>query len=267
MQTKIITKNEYKAKYKALRDRYTILEFRWSDFSESEKKEIYKEADILYQKASKIGANTGLARLPEKKYIDSLCGVMAEFATTKFFNDFLNNNWNAHRPIVTTVHNQVDISLNHKQTNYKVEVRSSFVQNGIAFALYGIHSTGKYKDKTYFDVLGTYKQPKNKEDFESVKDLFMRVLFDISSESSDTFKEDKSFYKDRKYFKDKYINRNEPFYIIGGMSGKKIMKEEYTKPLSVRDLSQYTSLEDIQEGEYNVAEISKINDVEHFLNL
>lgn len=265
MQTKVITSKDYKSKYKANRDKYTILEFNWSDFSEEEKQNIYKEADILYEKADETSANTGKPRDPETKYIDSLSGVMAEFAVTKFFNEILNDNWNARRPIVTTTHNQVDIDLEYKETNYKVEVRSSFVQNGITFALYGVHSSGEYKGKTYFDVLGTYKQKVHKKDFESVKDLFMRVLFDINSESSDKFKKDREFYKNRTYFINKYIDRDEPFYIIGGMSGDAIMKEKYTKKLSSKDLSGYIS--NISEGEYNVAEISKISDVEKLSNL
>lgn len=44
-----------------------------------------------------------------------------------------------------------------------------------------------------------------------------------------------------------------------------IMKEKYTKTLSSRDLNQYIS--DVQEGEYNVSEICKIHDIEHFENL
>lgn len=185
---------------------------------------------------------------------------MAEFATTKFFNEYLDDNWKAHRPIVITTHNQVDIALKYKDTDFKVEVRSSFVQNGIAFALYGIHSTGEYKGKTYFDVLGTYRQERNRFEFESVKDLFMRVLFDISGESCDNFKKDKHFYIDRKYFIDKYINRNEPFYIIGGMSGEKIIRQNYTKTLSARDADTY--IDNIQLGEYNIAQISDISDIE-----
>lgn len=265
MEELVIKNYQYKYRPKANRKQYTILECKWSDFTESEKSEIYKEAEILYEKAKKTAANTGIARTPEKKYIDSLSGVMAEFATTKFFNEYLSSDWKAHRPIVTSTHNQVDIALKHKETNYKVEVRSSFVQNGIVFALYGVNKDGKYKDKTYFDVLGTYKQEAYKTNFESVKDLFMRVLFDIKGESSDGFKSDRQFYLDRKYFIDKYINKDEPFYIIGGMSGDAIIKQNYTKTLSPNDLSQYTK--DIKLGEYNVSEISNISDVERFLSL
>lgn len=43
------------------------------------------------------------------------------------------------------------------------------------------------------------------------------------------------------------------------------MKEEYIKTLSSKDLSQYSS--DIQKGEYHIAEISKIGNIEHFLNI
>lgn len=262
LKLKVITKNEYKTKYnKANRDKYTILEFRWSDFLEDEKNEIYKETDILYKNSNDTGANTGMNRKSEKKYIDALSGVIAEFATSKFFNDFLNDNWSAYRPIVTTTLNQVDISLNYKEIPYKVEVRSSFVRNGIEFALYALN----YQGRTHFDVLGTYKQEVHKSNFESVKDLFMRVLFDIKSESSDNFKDDKSFYTDRKYFISKYIDRDEPFYIVGGMSGDAIIKQKYTKSLSSKDLSQYTS--NIQKGEYNVSEISNISDIQVFLNL
>lgn len=262
MKKIIITKNDYRSKFnKADRDQYSVLAFHWSDFSESEKKSIDLEAEMLYKKANSIGANTGKTRLAEKKYIDALSGVIAEFATTKFFNQFLNDSWMATRPKVITTHNQVDISLIHKEIPYKVEVRSSFVQNGLPFALYALDKYGK----THFDVLGTYKQPVHKKNFESVKDLFMRVLFDIQGESSDSFKEDRKFYIDRKYFIDKYKNRNEPFYIIGGMSGNAIIKQNYTKTLSSKDVSQYTSK--VKAGTYNVAEISKIADIDKFLSL
>ena len=261
MKEKIIKKADYRGYSRVDRKQYTILEFSWSDFSKTEQDTIYKEADILYNKADETGANTGLPRNPEKKYIDSLSGVIAEFATTKFFNEYLNDKWNAKRPIVTTTHNQVDIALTYKDTNFKVEVRSSFVQNGIKFALYATNSEGL----TYFDVLGTYRQEVHKKNFESVKDLFMRVLFDISGESSDRFKEDKKFYEDKNHFINKYIKRNEPFYIIGCMSGEAIERENYTKTLTSKDLSEYIS--DITEGEYHVAQISKISDIKKLSEL
>lgn len=261
LREKIIKKADYSGYSRVDRKQYTILEFSWSDFSKTEQDTIYKEADILYNKADETGANTGLPRDPEKKYIDSLSGVIAEFATTKFFNEYLNDKWNAKRPIVTTTHNQVDIALTYKDTNFKVEVRSSFVQNGIEFALYSTNREGL----TYFDVLGTYKQTVHKKDFESVKDLFMRVLFDINGESSDRFKEDRKFYINRKHFINKYINKDEPFYIIGGMSGEAIERENYTKNLSSKDLSEYIS--DITEGEYHVSQISKISDIKKLSEL
>ena len=255
MILKKIYKKDVMLKNKANRDKYTILEFKWSNFSEFEKKQILTETDILYKETNSLSANTGLIRSPEKKYIDSLSGIMAEFATTKFFNDFLNENWSAIRPIFESSKNQIDIALNYKEEIYNVEVRSSFVKNGINFALYATNNQGK----TYFDVLGTYKQNSYKSNFESVKDLFIRVLFDISDENFE------QFYKKRHVFIDKYINKDEPFYVIGGMSGKSIIKKGYKKTLVKKDLSSYSS--NIKEGEYNVAEISNIYDIEHFMNL
>ena len=87
----------------------------------------------------------------------------------------------------------------------------------------------------------------------------MRVIFDISGESSDNLKKDRHFYINRKYLIDKYINRNEPFYIIGGMSGEKIVSKNYIKTLSERDT--YTYINNIQLGEYNVTQISDIPDI------
>lgn len=263
MKRKNIYRKEFlrTSKYptKVTREKYTVLECRWSDFSESEQESILAEAQVLYESANPTGANTGLHRLNHKKYIDSLSGVMAEFATTKFFHKYLG--LEAQRPVVTTTHNQIDISFEYKGKTYTVEVRSSFVQNGIPFALYGFN----YKNqKTFFDVLGPYKQENHKQDFESVKDLFIRVLFDIKDQSTDGFQNDRKFYTDRNYFIEKYLRNDAPFYIIGGMSGYKIMQENYTKSLTPRDLAQYSS--SIKAGEYHVAQISNIDDIQFFVD-
>ena len=69
MKEIVIKKDQYRSRYKANREEYTILEVRWSDFSEFEKGEIYREADILYKRASKIGANTGLPCNLEKNIL------------------------------------------------------------------------------------------------------------------------------------------------------------------------------------------------------
>lgn len=69
MKEIVIKKDQYKSRYKANRDQYTILEVCWSDFSVFEKEEIYREADILYKRASEIGANTGLPRNLEKNIL------------------------------------------------------------------------------------------------------------------------------------------------------------------------------------------------------
>ena len=252
-------KIQYKPKSNSQVQRnYTILECKWSDFSEIEKKYILKEAEILCLGANSTGANTGISRSNEKKYIDSLSGTMAEFAVTKFLNMGLG--LEAKRPTVTTTHNQVDISFQYNQKTYTVEVRSSFVQNGIDFALYGFN---KNTNKTFFDVLGPYKQENHKTDFESVKDLFMRVLFDIKDQSKDGFDKDKDFYTDKEHFIKKYITDDKPFYIIGGLSGNTIMKENYIKQLTPRDLTQYPA--GITPGEYYVAQISNIADIDQLL--
>lgn len=248
-----IKNSDYRGINKINRESYSVLEFCWSDFLENEKREIFKEANLLYKNSSIISANTGINRTDEKKYIDTLSGIIAEFAVVKFFNEFLNYNYEAIRPLAISSNNQIDILLKYKSQTYKVEVRSSFVKNGLNFALFAID---KKNGKTYFDILGTYKQSIYKKDFESIKDLFMRVFFDINTEDYN------KFYNDKKYFIDKYINRNEPFYIIGGMSGKKIINQNYTKNLCSYEINNYN----IIPGIYHVSEISKISDIDKFIN-
>ncbi len=144
--------------------------------------------------------------------------------------------------------NQIDIKLKNKINTYEIEVRSSFVNHGIEFALYGINRNTAdklYANKNFFDVLGPYKQNTYKEDFESIKDLYFRVLFD-----------------GKKYdVENRFIENNESFFIIGGMKGEDIIKLNYHKTLQASDAVNITP------GNYYVAPMNRITDVKSIIQL
>lgn len=92
-------------------------------------------------------------------------------------------------------------------------MRSSFVNNGIPFALFAVN---KNTHETYFDVLGSYYQQSHKFDYETPKDAYARVLF-----------------KGNKYtVYQRFIEQNELFYIIGFMDGPTLINLNYHKPLT-----------------------------------
>lgn len=225
---------------------YTITKINYSDFKDFEKQEIINEANTLYFGTNSKGANTGIRRSNMTKWNDCVSGILAEFAVNKFLNIFLKDSV-AHRPKIKSIENQVDIELNCKNKTYTIEVRSSFVNNGIPFALYSINSSSnnlEYKNNTYFDVLGPYRQKSYKINFEEVKDLFFRVLFN-----------------GRKYdVENRFINNNEDLYIIGGMWGNDIVDLNYKKTLTAKDAVN------ILPGDYYVAPINNILDTNNLLN-
>jgi len=149
----------------------------------------------------------------------------------------------ANRPIVTTSHNQVDITWQFNEEKYSIEVRSSFVKNGIDFALFAT------KDKTkmsYFDMIGPYYQTKYKIDYESDKDLYFRVLYPGIK---------KNLYS-------KLVENNESFYIIGELSNKELKQQGYHKKLSP---GEAVSSNGNLAGDYFVSPINSAIDCEQFI--
>lgn len=200
-------------KYTIKRNNYFIFKCFFSDFSSTEKKIIEMDTINLITNSSFKSANSGSIRELHIKNLDVYTGIIAEVITKKMFNEVFNIN--AIRPEVKETKNQIDIILNTINKDYTVEVRSSMVRNGIEFALFA----GKH-GIPYFDIIGPYCQIGYKKNFESVKDIYMRVLFDTKG-----FNSHNNIYNE-------ILESKLPFYIIGGVSGKNIQQANKTKTMN-----------------------------------
>lgn len=220
---------------------YMVCELSISDFTKEEKDKILSDSKALYELVNDKGASTGKKRTNIPKWNDCVAGVLSEFGVQKFLSENLEN-VNVLRPEAKSGKNQIDLVLQgNKDKNYEIEVRSSFVNNGIPFALYGVD---KETSKNYFDVLGPYKQTAYKYEFESVKDIFFRVLFNGKKDDVEN----------------RFVNKNESFYIIGAMIGKDLVDLNYKKDLSARDAFN------INPGEYYVAPMLYIKDTKEIID-
>jgi len=226
--------------YSTIGRQYKVIEFTFDDFSGEEEQQILLEADSIYHNANGSAANSGVPRSNQTKWIDALSGIISEFACVKFLSDErIFEGFKAHRPNIESIQNQVDIIWEMNETDYSVEVRSSFVKNGIEFALYGVNrETGK----SYIDVLGPYYQKTYKENYENFKDIFLRVLF--PSEKSG--------------FEERYISQKEPFYLVGGLEGHRIIELNSHKTLTPENATG------LERGDYYVAQIDEIMDSGEF---
>lgn len=220
---------------------YVVMEFRFSEFSEGDKEKIIQDAEELSQKANKKGANSGKTRPSKVVENDAYAGVLAEFATVYYLNSL--DLGTVFRPEVTDISNQIDVLWEFSENDsITIEVRSSFVNNGLDFGLFVID---KSTNQPFFDIIGPYYQKNYKTDYEPVKDFYARVLFE-----------------GKKYnVKNRFIEKNEPFYLIGFISGKKLIKRDYHKPLTEKDATNLIS------GDYYVAPINEIWDIAMFKNV
>lgn len=221
---------------------YTICKYNFSDFDKETQTSLINEANQLSITANPGEANSGHTRPYIQRTNDSYAGLLAEYAVTHFLNSCTNNS--AVRPYVTTPINQIDIVWDNNGASYTIEVRSSFVKNGIPFALYAIN---KIDSSPYFDVLGPYYQKTYKEKYESVKDLYFRVLFEGAKTN----------------IIDRFINNDESFYVIGAMRGNKIIN--YNKHKTLQPGSSVQKYSDFS-GDYFVCPINKIGDITAFKN-
>ena len=217
---------------------YVVMEFRFSDFSDDDKEKIKQDAEELSKKANKKGANSGKERTAKVVENDAYAGVLAEFATVYYLNSLKIGN--AFRPKVTDLSNQIDVVWEfNKDLSKTVEVRSSFVKNGLDFGLFVIDNS---TNQPYFDIIGPYYQKDYKKDYEQKKDLYARVLFE----------------KTKYDVKHRFIENDEPFYLIGFLSGEKLINLNYHKSLTERDATNLVS------GDYYVAPINQIWDIAEF---
>jgi hypothetical protein len=241
MKQLTIMSKEYSGTSKVKRAEYTIIEFRFSDLSVPFQKQLIDEANKLSKEVNPNSANEGKTRTLIQRRNDAFAGLLAEYAVLVFLNSLLHNS--AVRPPVTNSKNQIDIQWTDPTSKtYTIEVRSSFVNNGLLFGLFGYNHS---EDSSYFDVIGPYRQNNYKSEYESTKDLFFRVLFE----------------KSKSYVYERFVKANEPFYIIGAMSGNKILKLNRHKSLKPGSAVQKRS--DFS-GDYYVAPINRIGDIQQF---
>lgn len=217
---------------------YTVYEFHFSDFDSQTKKTIIREAENLAINANNGAANNGGTRSPIVKQNDAYAGILAEFATLKFLN-FLKPN-SATRPVVNSTANQIDLLWSYQSNKFTLEVRSSFVNNGLEFGLFAVNPK---TNQTYFDVLGPYYQQSYKKQYESFKDAYVRVLF-----------------VGKKYdVKNRFVNKDESFYLIGFMDGQQLINMNCHKSLTPNSaFTKHGSLT----GDYYVAPINYICDID-----
>lgn len=129
--------------------------------------EIYNNGITLAQNVDIHAANNGfLSRPMNILQINSVSGLLAEYTWKEYLN------FKAGKQIVdftdySDPHDQVDLKFINE--NIRIEVRSSFVKNGIQFAL--------CNRKNMFDVLGPYTNVYKPH--ETFKDYYVRVLYDM----------------------------------------------------------------------------------------
>ncbi|MFT8600894.1 hypothetical protein [Liquorilactobacillus satsumensis] len=226
----------------SIKRNYAVLKMSFSDFSVNDQNKIKLEANQLAAMANSGAANSGHTRNSMVKKNDAFAGIISEYATMYLLNSLVPNS--AIRPPVTNTENQVDVLWHYLNQDLSIEVRSSFVNNGIPFALFAVDS---YTGKTYFDVLGSYYQQSYKSHYEPPKDAYSRVLFE-----------------GRKYnVYNRFVIQKECFYVIGFMDGPTLINTNYHKPLTPNSaFTKHGSLT----GSYYVAPMDTITDIYSLAN-
>ncbi len=172
-------------------------------------KSVLEIAKEIEPKLNSSQANTGEERAPETKTDCNNAGLIAEYACYEFlkwlFGEIIE------KPKSEGAKNQIDIdaisALGKKLT---IEVRSSFVNNGIIFALF-------MKDKfhpgyQYFDVIGPYTNGYKPD--EECKDFYMRVLFPFKKQEFESKLEN---------------NSTIDLYITGGVTGAMLYDRAFSQ--------------------------------------
>ncbi|EOV1115873.1 hypothetical protein ACOLYJ_002470 [Listeria monocytogenes] len=238
-----INSNDYTGQMKVNRKEYNIMEFRFSDLSDMHQKQLVEEAAILANEVNPHSANEGIFRSLIQRKNDAIAGLLAEYAVVELLNSL--SPGSAYRPAALSAKNQIDIVWTDPASKiHSIEVRSSFVNNGLPFGLFAYNHS---ENTSYFDVLGPYRQESYKKEYESTKDLFFRVLFEGK----------------KSHVHERFIVNDEQFYIIGAMSGDRIRELNNHKSLKPGSAVQKKS--DFS-GDYYVAPINRIGDIQQFIN-
>ncbi|MGB4588967.1 MAG: hypothetical protein WBI17_07000 [Clostridiaceae bacterium] len=138
-------------------------------------KNIQSYAEDIEKKLNKGQANSSEERSEKTVKIDNLAGLIAEMACKNVLE------WRYGKNMIfgqlnDNSKNQIDIMLSNNKT---IEVRSSFVKNGIDFALFA--KDNKSARSQYFDVIGPYTN--YYKHGEILKDYYMRVLYEGNKEN------------------------------------------------------------------------------------
>lgn len=226
------------------RNEYSIIKVYYSDFTDEMKYNLAEDVDELYANASSVQANTGNERPEPIQKVDAFSGVIAEYATVILFNEFIGNCHAVREKTENFSHeHHVDITLSRGNISQRIEVRSSFVNNGIKFALF--NTTGAPNGQ-YFNVIGPYLNKGYKKDYESEKDYYIRVLFD----NRDKLK------KNYKVFSESFFADDIPIFVIGAAPKKLFDTHGFPKNFNSKEEQIKTP------GEYSVIELQHIYDIE-----
>jgi len=170
--------------------------------------------------------NAELSRLPKRRANDAIMGVLAEEGWLQFINSRFSK-IASYTPF-DDPHAQIDIQLNKGQM---IEIRSSFVKNGVKFAI----CNGRYNFKNIGPYSNTVKPG------EVQKNLYLAVLFNTPK--------DELLQGDR-------IN----FTLIGGSTWQMMVNIGYDDPLEPKD-----ALVPIK-SRYRVIQMKDVLDVEQVIN-
>lgn len=183
-----------------------------------------KELAALVNAAAANNAEIG--RLPQRKTNDAIMGILAEEGWLQFINSKFQN-IASYTPF-EDVSAQIDLKLTN---NEKIEIRSSFVRNGVKFAI--------CHDRYNFKNIGPYSNTVKPGEVQ--KEFYLAVLFDIP--------------KEELLEKEKII-----FYLIGGSTWDMMVNIGYDDPLTPVD-----ALVPIKSN-YKVIQFKNALDAEEIIN-
>lgn len=163
------------ASFKSINRSYKValvrLDLRNNQFDQAIFYKIKRQGAELSKKVNPNQANNSTEPRDKKRLlINATAGILAEYVWKLFLNSFHHPNNFVEVPEPIDVRNQID--LNTVGKNKKLEIRSSFVKNGIKFAL--------CHESQYFDVIGPYHNSYKPN--EPQKDFYLRTLFPFESD-------------------------------------------------------------------------------------
>ncbi|MDU3176664.1 hypothetical protein [Anaerococcus sp.] len=198
---KLNPNKEYFRPLKKIEREYTILEVHYSDFSEKEKNLF----NIIYNYNIDYLEKLAPSQPEDIKNLNSFRYAFSRVAMLKL-QEYYNN-------ITVAVENgdesYFDIKININGDEYSVGSYMLPVKNGLGFALFALDNR---IETPYFHIRGAKYTTEKAEELEIEKDFYFMMLYDIN-EISDP--------------QEKFIDNDEPVYIIGGLPGSLFNEHSY----------------------------------------